>query len=99
MPAPAVRTSGFPFPGFLRCAHSPHWLLALARERVAPEYLLLTDADIAHEPDSLRELVAAARSAELDLVSQMARLRASNDPDDRALLERLSSILPDGVFP
>ncbi|MBW5486801.1 glycosyltransferase [Streptomyces bambusae] len=38
-------------------------------------YLLLTDADIAHEPDSLRELVAAAESAELDLVSQMARLR------------------------
>ncbi|MEU3724891.1 glycosyltransferase [Streptomyces sp. NPDC031705] len=40
-----------------------------------PEYLLLTDADIAHEPDSLRELVAAATSAGLDLVSQMARLR------------------------
>ncbi|UQA98088.1 glycosyltransferase [Streptomyces halobius] len=49
--------------------------IALARFRVAPEYLLLTDADIAHEPDSLRELVAAARSADLDLVSQMARLR------------------------
>ncbi|MFJ7265126.1 glycosyltransferase [Streptomyces sp. NPDC099050] len=42
----------------------------------APEYLLLTDADIAHEPDSLRELVAAATTADLDLVSQMARLRA-----------------------
>ncbi|MEU3405937.1 glycosyltransferase [Streptomyces sp. NPDC006670] len=41
----------------------------------APEYLLLTDADIAHEPDSLRELVAAATSSGLDLVSQMARLR------------------------
>ncbi|MER5812737.1 glycosyltransferase [Streptomyces sp. NPDC002033] len=41
----------------------------------APEFLLLTDADIAHEPDSLRELVAAATSAGLDLVSQMARLR------------------------
>ncbi|MFF4580294.1 glycosyltransferase [Streptomyces sp. NPDC001389] len=40
-----------------------------------PEYLLLTDADIAHEPDSLRELVAAATTADLDLVSQMARLR------------------------
>lgn len=43
---------------------------------VPPDYLLLTDADIAHEPDSLRELVAAATSADLDLVSQMARLRA-----------------------
>lgn len=41
-----------------------------------PAYLLLTDADIAHEPDSLRELVAAATTAGLDLVSQMARLRA-----------------------
>ncbi|MGA5097042.1 glycosyltransferase [Streptomyces lavendulocolor] len=42
---------------------------------VGPEYLLLTDADIAHEPDSLRELVAAATANGLDLVSQMARLR------------------------
>ncbi|MEV7727960.1 glycosyltransferase [Streptomyces sp. NPDC087917] len=42
-----------------------------------PEYLLLTDADIAHAPDSLRELVAAATSADLDLVSQMARLRVA----------------------
>jgi len=39
------------------------------------EYLLLTDADIAHRPDSLAELVAAAESNGLDLVSQMARLR------------------------
>ncbi|MEU3709820.1 glycosyltransferase [Streptomyces catenulae] len=51
--------------------------IALARERTDAEYLLLTDADIAHEPDSLRELVAAARSARLDLVSQMARLRVA----------------------
>ncbi|MBB4788820.1 glycosyltransferase [Streptomyces rapamycinicus NRRL 5491] len=39
------------------------------------DYLLLTDADIAHEPDSLRELVRAAEVDGLDLVSQMARLR------------------------
>ncbi|MFE4631847.1 glycosyltransferase [Streptomyces sp. NPDC056773] len=44
--------------------------------RPSPDYLLLTDADIAHAPDSLRELVSAATSADLDLVSQMARLRA-----------------------
>ncbi|QIP87818.1 glycosyltransferase [Streptomyces sp. Tu 2975] len=43
-----------------------------------PEYLLLTDADIAHAPDSLRELVAAARTGGLDLVSQMARLRVAS---------------------
>ncbi|MFF5253253.1 glycosyltransferase [Streptomyces leeuwenhoekii] len=48
--------------------------IGLARAR-APEYLLLTDADIAHAPDSLRHLVAAARTGGFDLVSQMARLR------------------------
>lgn len=49
--------------------------IALAAERTGAEYLLLTDADIAHEPDSLRALVAAARAADLDMVSLMARLR------------------------
>ncbi|MEU1012403.1 glycosyltransferase [Streptomyces sp. NPDC005890] len=43
-----------------------------------PEYLLLTDADIAHAPDSLRELVAAARTGGFDVVSQMARLRVAS---------------------
>ncbi|MGA5798766.1 glycosyltransferase [Streptomyces cellulosae] len=43
-----------------------------------PEYLLLTDADIAHAPDSLRRLVAAARTGGFDLVSQMARLRVES---------------------
>ncbi|MDT0408135.1 MULTISPECIES: glycosyltransferase [Streptomyces] len=51
--------------------------IALARES-APEFLLLTDADIAHEPDSLRRLVAAADGAGLDMVSQMARLRVAS---------------------
>ncbi len=49
--------------------------LARARE---PEYLLLTDADIAHAPDSLRELVAAAHAGGFDVVSQMARLRVES---------------------
>jgi hopene-associated glycosyltransferase HpnB len=48
--------------------------IALARTE-GPEYLLLTDADIAHAPDSLRRLVAAARTGGFDVVSQMARLR------------------------
>lgn len=43
-----------------------------------PEFLLLTDADIAHEPDSLRRLMEAALASELDLVSQMARLRVAS---------------------
>ncbi|MET9949998.1 glycosyltransferase [Streptomyces sp. NPDC006339] len=51
--------------------------MALARTR-GPEFLLLTDADIAHEPDSLRLLVAAATGHRLDLVSQMARLRVAS---------------------
>ncbi|MBO0869886.1 MAG: glycosyltransferase, partial [Micromonosporaceae bacterium] len=38
------------------------------------EYLLFTDADIAHRPDSVASLVAAAQAHRLDLVSQMARL-------------------------
>ncbi|MFD3726285.1 glycosyltransferase [Streptomyces sp. NPDC058671] len=51
--------------------------MALARAR-GPEFLLLTDADIAHEPDSLRLLVSAAVENDLDLVSQMARLRVTS---------------------
>ncbi|MGY5136962.1 glycosyltransferase [Streptomyces nigrescens] len=70
-----VSSPGEPEPGWTGKLWAVRHGMALARERVAPEYLLLTDADIAHDPDSLRELVAAARSARLDLVSQMARLR------------------------
>ncbi|WP_217544796.1 glycosyltransferase [Streptomyces sp. GbtcB6] len=51
--------------------------IALARAR-GPEYLLLTDADIAHERDSLRMLVAAADTGGFDVVSQMARLRVAS---------------------
>ncbi|GAP52640.1 glycosyltransferase [Streptomyces azureus] len=51
--------------------------VGLARAR-DPEYLLLTDADIAHAPDSLRELVATARAGGFDVVSQMARLRVES---------------------
>lgn len=72
-----VSSPGEPEPGWTGKLWALRHGIALARERMAPEYLLLTDADIAHDPDSLRELVAAARSAELDLVSQMARLRVA----------------------
>ncbi|MFE2876037.1 glycosyltransferase [Streptomyces roseus] len=76
---PLTLTSpGEPGPGWTGKLWALRHGIALARTAHAaePEYLLLTDADIAHEPDSLRELVAAATSSELDLVSQMARLRA-----------------------
>lgn len=40
-----------------------------------PRFLLLTDADIVHPPDNLRKMVAKALDDDLDVVSQMARLR------------------------
>jgi len=43
-------------------------------ERRAPEFLLLTDADITHAPSNLRDLVARAQKDHYDLVSYMARL-------------------------
>lgn len=43
-----------------------------------PEYLLLTDADIAHAPDTLSALVARAQADRLTLVSSMARLRTES---------------------
>jgi hopene-associated glycosyltransferase HpnB len=49
----------------------------LAERQGTPQYLLLTDADIAHGPESLAELVSAAEAGRLDMVSQMARLRTS----------------------
>lgn len=42
-----------------------------------PEFILLTDADIAHPSDCLGALVSKARSESLDLVSLMARLRVA----------------------
>ncbi|MFF9348972.1 glycosyltransferase [Streptomyces sp. NPDC014734] len=72
-----VVSPGEPEPGWTGKLWAVRHGMALARAR-SPEYLLLTDADIAHEPDSLRELVAAAVSGGFDLVSQMARLRVSS---------------------
>ncbi|MFI9626159.1 glycosyltransferase [Streptomyces sp. NPDC052042] len=72
-----VASPGEPEPGWTGKLWAVRHGIALARAR-RPEYLLLTDADIAHEPDSLRELVSAAVSGGFDLVSQMARLRVSS---------------------
>jgi hopene-associated glycosyltransferase HpnB len=44
----------------------------------AAEYLLLTDADIAHAPDNLARLVAKAEAGRLDLVSLMVRLHCAS---------------------
>ncbi|MFE4857645.1 glycosyltransferase [Streptomyces sp. NPDC056670] len=72
-----VVTPGEPEPGWTGKLWALRQGMALARAG-GPEYLLLTDADIAHRPDSLRELVAAARGGGFDLVSQMARLRVAS---------------------
>ncbi|MFF0447572.1 glycosyltransferase [Streptomyces sp. NPDC004609] len=71
-----VVSPGEPGPGWTGKLWALRHGMALARSR-GPAYLLLTDADIAHDPDSLRTLVAAARDHRLDLVSQMARLRVA----------------------
>ncbi|MET8011927.1 glycosyltransferase [Streptomyces sp. NPDC005271] len=75
-----VDTPGEPEPGWTgKLWAVRHGMALAARHKDGDDdgYLLLTDADIAHEPDSLRELVRAARDADLELVSQMARLRVA----------------------
>ncbi|MEV0277937.1 glycosyltransferase [Streptomyces sp. NPDC050610] len=72
-----VGSPGEPEPGWTGKLWAVRHGMALARARTDAEYLLLTDADIAHGPDSLRELVCAARTNGLDMVSQMARLRVA----------------------
>ncbi|MEU3610305.1 glycosyltransferase [Streptomyces sp. NPDC035033] len=71
-----VASPGEPAPGWTGKLWALRHGMALARAR-GPEFLLLTDADIAHGPDSLSRLVAAALDDDRDLVSQMARLRVT----------------------
>jgi hopene-associated glycosyltransferase HpnB len=54
------------------------------------EFVLLTDADIAHHPSNLAELVSRAASGRLDLVSLMVKLRC------RSFAER--ALIPAFVF-
>ncbi len=64
------------------------WALQTALEAVEHsdcEFLLLTDADIAHPPDSVSRLADTAISTGSDLVSLMARLRTET-VSDRLLL-------------
>ncbi|MEU7649765.1 glycosyltransferase [Streptomyces huasconensis] len=84
-----VGSPGEPPPGWAGKLWAVRHGIGLARAR-DPEYLLLTDADIAHAPESLRELVAAAETGGFDLVSQMARLRV------RSVWERL--VVPAFVY-
>jgi hopene-associated glycosyltransferase HpnB len=63
--------------------------IAAARAR-APDYLLLTDADIVHAPHNLTALVARAEQGGCDLASLMVRLNC------RTVWERL--LIPAFVF-
>ncbi|HZZ87976.1 MAG TPA: glycosyltransferase [Caulobacteraceae bacterium] len=47
----------------------------------APAYLWITDADIAHDPQTLRRLVARAETGGLALVSLMVRLQTGTLPE------------------
>ncbi|MEU8348166.1 glycosyltransferase [Streptomyces sp. NPDC048845] len=74
-----VDSPGEPEPGWTGKLWAVRHGVVLARSKMPElDYLLLTDADITHNRDSLRELVSAARAADLDLLSLMARLRAAN---------------------
>ena len=64
--------------------------LARALEIDAPDYLLFTDADIAHTPDNLRKLVLRGEARRLVLVSLMAKLHC------KSVAERL--LIPAFVF-
>jgi hopene-associated glycosyltransferase HpnB len=52
---------------------------------VAPDFLLLTDADICHEPQSLRKLIGIAEAGPYDLVSLMVKLHCQTFAE-RALI-------------
>jgi hopene-associated glycosyltransferase HpnB len=57
------------------------WAMQQGSEHAAasqPEFLWFTDADIAHSPDNLRQLVARAESGGQVLVSLMARLHCKS---------------------
>ncbi|WP_208605873.1 glycosyltransferase [Streptomyces albus] len=71
-----VISPGEPEPGWTGKMWAVRHGITAARSRMPElEYLLLTDADITHHRDSLRELVSAASHSRLDLLSLMARLR------------------------
>ncbi|WP_427158796.1 glycosyltransferase [Aliinostoc sp. HNIBRCY26] len=46
--------------------------------KLAPDYVFLTDADIEHDVNNLRRLVAKAEQADLDLASIMVKLRCQS---------------------
>jgi len=75
-PMTVIRTTG-PSPGWT----GKLWALdqgIAAAEKSLPEYLLLTDADIVHAPDTLAWLVSQALAGRFVLTSLMAKLRSES---------------------
>lgn len=56
-------------------------LRALEARGAPPDWVVLTDADIHHAPESLRCLVFAALSGDVGLESRLARLRCRSAPE------------------
>jgi hopene-associated glycosyltransferase HpnB len=54
------------------------WAVSQGVDLARSEYLLLTDADIVHPPDSVADLVARSRAGGYDLVSYMVRLQCES---------------------
>lgn len=61
------------------------WAVAQGVDRSLALLVLLTDADIVHDPEHVATLVAKAEADRLDLVSEMVELRAES-PAERALV-------------
>lgn len=61
------------------------WAVAQGVDAATGDYILLTDADIAHDPGHLSALVAYAEANRLDLVSEMVSL-ACDSLAERALV-------------
>lgn len=73
-----VRGSGPPSGWTGKVAAMARGVAAVEAAGPPPEFLLYTDADIAYPPDGLTALVRAAVAHQLDLISQMARLRCTS---------------------
>jgi hopene-associated glycosyltransferase HpnB len=75
-----VVTSGGPPSGWTGKLSALHQGLTVA-ERSCPDYLLLTDADIVHAPDTLYWLVAQSLAGQFVMTSLMAKLRCVSLPE------------------
>jgi hopene-associated glycosyltransferase HpnB len=61
------------------------WAVAQGVDATTEELVLLTDADIAHDPRHLATLVAQAEATDADMVSEMVKLNCAS-PAERALV-------------